>query len=197
MAGIEGIEQEILEEANTSAKELLESAQVDAKEILATSQVIADKHTKESRLRIEKEIAAYRERIDSNVDMILSRATLEAKQEVISETLQLSYERFLHQDDASYRAALKKMIAAYARAGEGKLFLNQKDLKELSSDFLEELLEIAKEKGSILTLSDEAKKIDRGFLLIYGGIEENCSFEAIFENKKDELTDLIQREIFS
>ncbi len=48
-----------------------------------------------------------------------------------------------------------------------------------------------------MTLAGEPKEIDRGFILTYGGIEENCTFKALMDCKKDELQDLIRNILFS
>ncbi len=35
--------------------------------------------------------------------------------------------------------------------------------------------------------------IDNGFILAYGGIEENCTIRAMFDAKRDELSDIVHR----
>lgn len=52
-------------------------------------------------------------------------------------------------------------------------------------------------KGAKLVLSDQTAAIDGGFLLVYGGIEENCSFEALFESDKERLQDAAQELLFA
>ena len=39
--------------------------------------------------------------------------------------------------------------------------------------------------------------IDGGFILKYGGIEQNLSVDAIFEEKKDQMQDLAGKILFS
>ena len=51
-------------------------------------------------------------------------------------------------------------------------------------------------KGGSLMLSPEPAEIDGGFLLIYGGVEENCGIKAIFDSVKDELSDQVKRMLF-
>lgn len=53
------------------------------------------------------------------------------------------------------------------------------------------------EKGAALKISRQTRKIDGGFVLVYGGIEENCSFEALFDAKHDELQDKVHGIVFS
>ena len=39
--------------------------------------------------------------------------------------------------------------------------------------------------------------MDGGFILCYGGIEENCSFDAIFDSAREHLQDAVQRILFA
>ena len=45
-------------------------------------------------------------------------------------------------------------------------------------------------------LSDQTKEMDGGFVLTYGGIEENCTIRAVFAAKKDELSDKVHEMLF-
>ena len=46
-------------------------------------------------------------------------------------------------------------------------------------------------------MSGEGKQIKNGFILVYGGVEENCTINAMFDAKKDELSDIVHRLVFS
>lgn len=48
-----------------------------------------------------------------------------------------------------------------------------------------------------LTVSRETRDIDGGFVLSYGGIEENCSIEALFYAARERLQDRVQELLFS
>ena len=52
------------------------------------------------------------------------------------------------------------------------------------------------QKGGSLTLSDDTADIDSGFILRYGGIEENCSLKALFADRQEELQDLVHKLLF-
>ena len=74
--------------------------------------------------------------------------------------------------------------------------LNAKDLARLPADFRKNVTAIADAKGGSLKLSEEPAKIDGGFLLNYGGVVENGSFEAIFEARADEFKDAVCAVLF-
>ena len=46
-------------------------------------------------------------------------------------------------------------------------------------------------------MSRETRDIPNGFVLVYGGVEENCTLKAMFEAKRDELADKVNHLIFS
>ena len=54
----------------------------------------------------------------------------------------------------------------------------------------------AQKKGGHLVVSKEPKDMDGGFVLVYGGIEENCTIRAMFHTKQDELSDVVQKILF-
>jgi V/A-type H+-transporting ATPase subunit E len=53
-----------------------------------------------------------------------------------------------------------------------------------------------KESGSDCTISYARKNVKDGFILVYGGIEENCTFEALFEEKRGEIYETAARLLF-
>ena len=55
---------------------------------------------------------------------------------------------------------------------------------------------IASEKGGSLRVSEEAAPIENGFLLKYGGIEENCSLKALFTSMRDRLQDKVNEALW-
>ena len=67
----------------------------------------------------------------------------------------------------------------------------------LPKGFEDTLNQALAEKGGRLTVSGQAAAIDGGFILSYGGIEENCSFEALFDSAKETLQDKVQELLFA
>ena len=57
-------------------------------------------------------------------------------------------------------------------------------------------IQTAQKKGGHLVVSKEPKDMDGGFVLVYGGIEENCTIRAMFHTKQDELSDVVQKILF-
>lgn len=197
MTGIEKMINQILEEAKNSANEQLGQAEAKVKEILGTAETEAKKQAEVIAAQSKTDIELYKERIRSMADLERRNALLGAKQEVISETLEKAYKIFCGLDEKEYFAVIKKMVGLFAEPQNGTICFSSKDLKRLPDGFSKEIGDIAQSKGGNLSISEEVRKIEGGFILVYGGIEENCSFRALFDSKINELQDMIQKEIFS
>ena len=92
---------------------------------------------------------------------------------------------------------LRKMLDKFVLAQEGEICFSPEDLKRMPQGFEKEISGIAGKKGGKLVLSKEHRNIRGGFVLIYGGIEENCTFKAMFDSKRGELSDKVHALLFS
>ncbi|MEE8886035.1 MAG: V-type ATP synthase subunit E family protein [Eubacteriales bacterium] len=196
MAGVETITNEILQDAENQTKDILSEAQGKADEIEAAARADAEKMTSDSAAKAEKDAASYAERIQSQIGMKRKQALLGARQDVIREVIDRAYAKLDSQDDASYFAMIEKLIEANAQPESGEILFSERDLKRLPSGFGEKASAIAEKKGGKLTLSREAAPVDNGFILRYGGIDENCSLKAIFSAKQEELQDEVHKALF-
>lgn len=197
MTGLDKIIRQILDEANNSASSRLEQAREEAEEIRNAARAEAEKEAEEISRKTEADMAAYAARVKSSADLKRRTALLAAKQELISGVLEQAYRQFCAMDDAQYFDTLLEILKKYAAADDGVIFFSAKDRENLPDGFPEKIDAIAAAKGGSLTVSQESRNIDRGFVLAYGGIEENCSFRALFDSRKDELQDKVQEVLFS
>ena len=197
MTGLDKIVHQILAEADDSSKKRTQEARAEVAKIAAEAQEKADAIRESILKESEEEVAKYQERITSSVDLNRRTAILEAKQSIIAEVLQKSYDRFCGVSDSKYFEILERMLHKFALAKEGKIYFSSKDLVRMSENFAKEVENIAKIKGGKLEIAREAKETDGGFILVYGGIEENCSFKALFEANRAELQDQVYQILFS
>ena len=197
MTGLEKMVNQIREEANASADSKKAVAAAEADRIKAAAEAEAEEKAAEIAQKSAADCAGYQERVKSSADLKRRTALLAAKQELISETIQKAYETFCNKDDAEYFEILKKMVEKFAAPQKGEISLNAQDLAKLPTGFETEVNEIAKKKGGALILAKTPANVEKGFILSYGGIEENCSFKAMFDAKKDDCQDLVQKILFS
>ena len=124
------------------------------------------------------------------------QALLQAKQEVIQEVLNKAYQQVLHLEPESYFEMLQKLLETYALPQEGTIYFSAADLARMPQKFDDVIEQTAQKKGGHLVVSKEPKDMDGGFVLVYGGIEENCTIRAMFHTKQDELSDVVQKILF-
>lgn len=196
MTGLEKMKSQILDEANNSAKEIVDEANRKASAILEEARTQAASIGEGISRKSEAEIANYKDRVKSSCDLQRRKALLKAKQEVITSVLDKAYGTLKALDGAEYFNMLKKMLEKFALAQEGDIYFSSADLNRMPDGFEEEIHKIAESKGGRLTLCHEGRNIEGGFVLAYGGIEENCTFRAMFDAKKDELSDKVHELLF-
>ena len=197
MTGLDKMINQILDEANSSAEKILEDARTSAEKIMDEAREEVKNMQKDSEKKTEAEIRNYKDRVISSSDLRRRTSLLEAKQELITAVVDRAYAVFVQKSGDEYFQIIREMLKKYALPQSGEIFFSQSDLEQMPAGFEQEIQEIAASVGGMLSLSKEAKNLDGGFILAYGGIEENCSFKAMFASRKDELQDQVQRVLFS
>ena len=197
MTGLEKMVSQILEEADASAAATISEAEKKAAKLLEEAGKKAAELTKQREEQSRAKVKGYEERTASAADMKKRTAILAAKQELIGNILTDACEQVKNLDDEKYFAILKNMAEKYLLPRDGEICFSKKDLERMPADFREELKALAQKKGGTLEFSGEARNIDGGFVLVYGGIEENCSIDAVFAEKRDELLDQIRKLLFA
>lgn len=197
MTGLEKMQSQILEEAKAAADNKIAEAKAKASGITSQAEEEAAKITETIAHKSETEVANYKDRIVSSGDLQRRTKILAAKQEVIAEVLDKAYQSLTTMNEDEYFAMLLKMLDKYVLPESGEIFFSQADLTRMSAGFEAEVTKKAADKGGSLTISKEGRKIENGFVLAYGGIEENCTLQAMFDAKRDELSDKVQRILFA
>ncbi len=197
MTGLEKMKNQILEEAKEAADSQISEAKAQAEAILDEAREEAAKTQESISRKSDTEIASYNERIESSADLQRRTKMLEARQQMITDVLNRAYESLETMETEGYFSMLEKLVDKYALPEAGELFLSPADAARMPAGFEARVEEIARGKGGSLSIANETKKIDNGFVLVYGGIEENCTLEAIFDAKRDDLSDIAQKILFS
>lgn len=196
MSGLDKMKARILEEAEGSAREILDNARREADGILEAAEKEARAEADNLLAKAQRDADDYEKRTVSALDMERKRQLLAARQEIISEVLDRAYEKVRDLDEKEYFEVMGKLLEKYVQPEAGLICFSGKDLERMPEEFREKIQMTAKDRGGSLTLSEEPGQMEAGFLLIYGGIEENCTLSAVFRGKRDELADLVNRELF-
>lgn len=196
MTGLEKMKSQILDEARATAESKISAAQAEADKILAEAQAEAENCKSSIFQKSERAIASYKERVASSNDLQRRTKLLAAKQEMIAQVLDKAYVSLESMGRREYFDMLLKMLEKYAQPQDGEIFFSPADLAKLPEGFADRIEETAKGRGGSLKISKEGRNIENGFILAYGGIEENCTLRAMFDAKRDELSDKVHRILF-
>ena len=197
MTGLEKMQSQILDEARRNADEILEQAEKEAGEIREEAGKSAQAESSRILEKSRAEVKNIQERTLSSCALQRRQILLEAKQEIIARILENAYHTLIEADEDTYFRIIRKMLEKYTAGQAGEICFSERDLGRMPEGFEKEIQEIAGKNGGTLILSKEPRKISGGFVLVYGGIEENCSFRAMFNSRKDELSDEIHKILFS
>ncbi len=119
-------------------------------------------------------------------------ALLKQRRKEIDTTVEELEAYLLGLGDNEYFEAIYR-LAAKLRGKSGELFLSKKDLKRLPENFTKRMAAA----GVDASVSQTPADITGGFILKCGDVEENMEFAAIISAGRDEIEDLINRELFA
>jgi V/A-type H+-transporting ATPase subunit E len=197
MTGLEKIIEDIRKESEESVGAVMKEAEEKTAGIRAEAKAEAEKTALSIRREASVRTEDMKKRTESAAELSRRKAILTAKQELISDAIAKALSKAEAMPDEQYFATVISMAARAAHPEEaGEICFCGKDLKRLPAGFSEKL-NAALPEGSSLSVSKEAARISSGFLLKYGGVEENCSFDAVFAAKREELQDKVRGILFS
>ena len=194
MSGLDKIIQDIQAEADSKADELLKAAKEKADALIAAAKEDADKDVADAQERAERESAQVIERAHSSAQLRQQKMILEKKQELIDEVMGKAKEVILSLPDKDYFAMILKLAGRFDLPEPGVIHFCKKDLDRLPSGLADD---VGKAVGADVEVADEPADIDGGFVLSYGGIEENCSVDAMFRSEREGLQDCIAGILFT
>ena len=196
MTGLENILAKIDEDARTQAAAILDEARQQAEQIATQAQQQAKQQAADIVAKGEKDAADTLERARSAAQLWERKAELTAKQRLIRETIDAAAKQLRELPDEQYFSLLQDLAVAHALPQEGTLYLSPADRQRVPALFEEGLNAALGDPAAKLTLAEDTRDIDGGVVLVYGGIEENCSFTALFDDKADALQDTVQALLF-
>jgi V/A-type H+-transporting ATPase subunit E len=197
MAGLDKIIKHIEDDAAAVALAILTDAQSKAEEIVSAAKEQAQKKCEEIQKKTEADVDMTLNKAESAALLQERKLILNAKQELINEVIEHAKTSLTHLPEEDYFSIIKKMIKKYALPKKGEIIFSHADKNRLPANLEAELSSILSDiQGAELLISNETRKLDGGFILVYGDIEENCSFEALFMAAKESLQDKVYKFLF-
>lgn len=197
MAGLNRIVDGILADAEAEAAGITKAAEEEAGKLIEKTRGECAAEVDALKKKADENAAKHKKRIAAAAEARTRLIILKQKQQILEQMLQNSYNALGAMPREDYEKLLKKLFEKNVHSGECTVYFSQTDLERLSKEFLTELEKCAEEKNCTMTVSQQARGISGGFILAYGGVEENCSFEALYEANKNVLSDRAAEVLFS
>ena len=197
MTGLEQILKQIEDEAAGNAAKEIALGEEKVREILSRAKAEADEKCKAIAAQSVLDVKAVKSRGESAANLYEKKMILKAKQDIISEVIEESKERLNNLSVDQYFATILKLVEKNALNKDGTLLLSAKDMGRLPQEFEENLIASLKNiQHAKLTVAEYKNTLSGGFVLAYGDIEINCSFESLIASKRERLQDKVCEVLF-
>ena len=195
MNGIEKITARINEDSQKENDALLAEARAQAAELTAKYQAEAKAAADEVLSQGRAAAQARTSHLDSMAQMECRKAVLAAKQDVIEEAFQAAHKKLLELPSEQYVALLANLAAKASVTGQEKLIFSPSHRAQVGKA----VVVAANEKigpSAALTLSEESRPMDGGFILSDGAVEVNCTFDTLIRLQRGALAGEVAKVLF-
>lgn len=198
MKGTEKIIAHIRADGDAEAKKIIDAASKQAEEKRAESFKAAlseyEKLMQAGNAECEDILSGSR-RI---AEMEAKNSVLSVKQEMISAAFDAAREEIVNMPRDKYTQFLARMAAEAAVSGMEEIVLNARDKAEVGKAVCKAANELLSAKGTPgkLTVSEETADISGGVIVRFGGIETNCSIDALIRQRRSGLSTEVAAALF-
>lgn len=161
-------------------------------EILAKGRADAEKASKEALAKAQKKALQMKAASTSRAELEKRNTLLKKRREEIDITFKAIYDYLINLDGEKYFNIIYKLCSKLS-GKQGELLFNKKDLGRLPENFEARLAST----GLDAKVSKSSADITGGFILKCGDIEENMSFSSMLSDRREQIEDLINRELFA
>lgn len=190
MTGLENIIKNIEADSKEKIAKLNAKAEYDAKQIIDAAGVEAEKVLSGYEQLAEAKANSVIERAMSADESAAKRAVLKKKQELIRMLIDAARDDIKNADVAEYFSFMENILNKNAKKDEGRVILSQKDMNEMTDSFRN----VLKEKNLVAEVGNTKER--NGFVIVYVGIEINCTVDAVFDAYAEEISDSLNAFLF-
>lgn len=195
MDGIEKIIDRISGDAQREVDDVLAQARAEADKILSQYQAQAKAEADDILARGQKAAVERGERLASVAQLECRKDVLRAKQEVIEEAFQLAMDKLTQLPQEAYVSLLADLAVEASSKGNEKLIFSVADRARVGKAVVVAANEKLGDKGQ-LTLAQETRPMQGGFILSDGAVEVNCTFETLVRLQRGILSTQVAGVLF-
>lgn len=181
----------IAEESKTQADKINSDAEKQAADIIAAAREEAETDAEKIRAEAEKKAELIISSGKSSAELLKRDTALNCRRGLIEKALNFVADTVNAYGDKNYFDFLLTLIKKEKLNGKGEVYLSIKDKARDIAAFKSELSALD------LTLSDTFADINGGFILKYGDIQINGELSALIHEKRDVLTDELNKALFN
>ena len=181
----------IAEESKTQADKINSDAEKQAADIIAAAREEAETDAEKIRAEAEKKAELIISSGKSSAELLKRDTALNCRRGLIEKALNFVADTVNAYGDKDYFDFLLNLIKKEKLNGKGEVYLSIKDKARDIAAFKSELSALD------LTLSDTFADINGGFILKYGDIQINGELSALIHEKRDVLTDELNKALFN
>jgi len=194
MNGIEKITQMIHSDAQAEIDALLAKAREEAAQTAARYEAQAKAESEELLARQTKAAAEREERLVSAAQMEGRKMTLAAKQEMVERAYQRALEKLQTMPEQAYTEVLAALLVQASATGREEAIFSPKDRERVGKAAVEQANQTT---GKRLTLSQETRPMEGGFILRDGNVEVNCAFETLVRLERAQSAGMVAKRLFA
>ena len=195
MTGLDRIIEKILLQSQENCNAILNEASLEVKKIISEAREKANKESAEIVSKAKAEAKKIEAVAKSSAESITRNRYLEIRNAILNDIISAAYLEIEKFSDEEYFAMLKRLCIKNALEGECEMHLNGYDIGRLPDDFEMSINSEIYEKGAVHICVTPAD-IDKGFILVYGDVEINCTLKAVFDENMDRLKDMLSTALF-
>lgn len=128
----------------------------------------------------------------------MRKEQLAVKQKMIDLAFEKTLERLNKLEGKEYEKMILNMMEKAVETGQEEIILSTNDRKKFKPELLATLNNRLSKKGikAALKISNEARRIQGGFILKRRGVEVNGSFETLIRTEREEIESKVAAILF-
>ncbi len=196
MTGLDKIIEKIKNQAAERAKEISGASLKKIDEMTAAAKAEGEEKYNAIIEEAHGKCASNLELAKSQAVTLINKKLLAGKVDIINETVELARAQLGALADSDFCELVLSIAGKTAGDGDGEMCFNENCLKKLPDDFEEQLKGVISDNRRICVCKEPCE-IGDGFIIKYGLIEENCTFEAIIDANRQSIDDAISKILFA
>lgn len=196
MNSLDRITEKIVNDNRRETELIAKNSEKKCDGILADAKKSAEELYAEKIKKAEKKAKSIAEKACSAVEREKAVSILKTKNDELARVLKTALDEFKNLPDNEYFDIIEKLAVKYSREGKAVMRFGKKDTERLPNGFEDRINTAVKQNNAEIEISKIPCDIDSGFILEYGKILWNCSFDALSAEFSDIIRDETRRILF-